>query len=284
VSTSLQRTYRNLRVGIAGTVVLLGVSVIVAATTVGVLPSISAYYYTSARNVFVGSLIAAAIAILALSGRGLQRALFDAAALFAPLVALVPTPIRAGTVPGYEEACGAAADCVPAEVIADVDTGVATYLIVGALAVAISVAVTIVAGNGSFARSLPSLSIAAVVLLAVFVAWAFFHTAFVESAHLAAAVAFVGIVALVAVANAFDTSPSTMPRRWRRAVYWVIAASMTLDILVMVIVVAGGNSAGGAVPPVLLGEAVALLLFVAFWVVQSIEKWDDADPSIAAYR
>lgn len=64
--------------------------------------------------------------------------------------------------------------------------------------------------------------------------------------------------------------------------YWVIAASMTLDILVMVVVVAGGNDAGGAVPPVLIGEAVALLLFVAFWVVQSIEKRDDADPSIAA--
>jgi hypothetical protein len=282
VSTSLQRTYRNLRVGIAGTVVLLGVSVGVAATHVGVLPSISAYYYTSARNVFVGSLIAAAIAILALSGRGLQRALLDAAALFAPLVALVPTPIRVGTVPGYEDACGVAPVCVPAEVIPDIDTGVATYLIVGALTVAISVAVTLVAGGGSFARSLPSLSIAAVVLLAVLVAWAFFHAAFVESAHLAAAAAFVGIVALVAVANAFDQSPTTMPRRWRRAVYWVIAASMTLDILVMVVVVAGGNDAGGAVPPVLIGEAVALLLFVAFWVVQSIEKRDDADPSIAA--
>jgi len=43
VSTSLQRTYRNLRVGIAGTVVLIGISVGVTATKVGVLPSISAY-------------------------------------------------------------------------------------------------------------------------------------------------------------------------------------------------------------------------------------------------
>jgi hypothetical protein len=30
----------------------------------------------------------------------------------------------------------------------------------------------------------------------------------------------------------------------------------------------------------LVGEAIALTLFAVFWVVQSIEKWDDSDPSI----
>ena len=38
------------------------------------------------------------------------------------------------------------------------------------------------------------------------------------------------------------------------------------------------------VPVVLLAEAAALSLFFAFWVVQGIEKWDDADPRIAAER
>jgi hypothetical protein len=44
VSTSLQRTYRNLRIGIAGTVVVILVSVAITASRVGVLTSISAYY------------------------------------------------------------------------------------------------------------------------------------------------------------------------------------------------------------------------------------------------
>ena len=57
----------------------------------GVLPSVSAYYYSPARDVFVGALIAASLALFALSGRGPSRALLDAAALFAPLIALVPT-------------------------------------------------------------------------------------------------------------------------------------------------------------------------------------------------
>ena len=279
MSTSLQRTYRNLRVGIAGTVVLIGIAVGVTATDVGVLPSISAYYYTPARNVFVGALVAAAIAILALSGRGIQRALLDAAALFAPLVALVPTSIRAGSVPGYEDACGGAASCVPVDALADIDVGVASYLIAGTLTVIVAVVATLVAGGGAFARSVPSLAIAVVVLLLVALAWLLWRDAFVTTAHFVAAVAFFGLIAVVAVANAFDRSPSTMPRLWRSAVYWVIAVAMTIDIVVLVAVVSSGGS--GVVPPVLLCEAVALLLFAVFWVVQSIEKWNDSDPAVA---
>jgi len=219
--------------------------------------------------------------MLALSGRGRQRALLDAAALFAPLVALVPTPIRAGSVPGYEEACGAAVSCVPTDTLADIDVGVATYLIAGALTVVAAVVATVIAGGGTFARSLPSLAIAAAVLLLVALAWLFARDAFVATAHLAAAVAFFGLIAVVAVANAFDRSPRAMPTRWRRALYWIIATAMAADIVVLVTVVVVGNTTAGPPPPVLVGKAVALLLFAVFWVVQSIEKWGDANPSIA---
>jgi hypothetical protein len=280
VSTSLQRTYRNLRVGIAGTVVLIGIAVGVTAARVGTLPSISAYYYTPARNVFVGALVAAAIAIVALSGRGIQRALLDAAGLFAPLVAVVPTPIRAGTVPGYEDACGNAASCVPAEALADIDTGVATYLIAGVLTIAVAVVATLAAGGGAFSRSVSSLAVACAVLLIVAVFWWFARDAFVATAHLVSAVAFFGLIAVIAVVNAFDRSPSAMPRRWRGALYWIVAVAMAVDIGVMVAVVTSGVTAGGQLPPVLVGEAIALTLFAVFWVVQSIEKWDDSDPSI----
>lgn len=281
MSTSLQRTYRNLRVGIAGTVVLIGISVSVAAADVGILPSISAYYYTPARNVFVGALVAAAIAILALSGRGLQRALLDAAALFAPLVALVPTPIQAASVPGYETACGEAASCVPAPAIAEIDTGIATYLIAGTLTVIVAAVATVVAGGGAFSRSVPSLAIAGGVLVLVALAWLLFRDAFVATAHLVAAVAFFGLIAVLAVANVFDRSPTAMPRLWRTAVYWVVAVAMSVDIATLVVVVGSGGAIDGSPPPVLVGESVALLLFAVFWVVQSIEKWSDPDPSVA---
>jgi hypothetical protein len=282
VSTSLQRTYRNLRIGIAGTVVVILVSVAITASRVGVLPSISAYYYTPARTVFVGALIAVAAAIVALSGRGLQRALLSAAGLFAPLIALVPTPLPAGAVPGYEGACPPGTNCVPAEVLPDIDVGVVTYLVVAALAVAVSVAVTSVAGT--LVDALPSLAAAATVIAGVFVFWTWARDAFVMNAHLVAAVFFFGLVALTAVVNAFAPLRPGMPPRWRIAVYWVVAVAMTVDLAVVVVAASTGLGVRTMPPSILVGESVALLLFLVFWVLQSLEKWDDADPSVLAPR
>jgi len=282
MSTSLQRTYRNLRIGIAGTVVLILAAVAIAAARVGVLPSISAYYYTPARNVFVGALVAAAVAIVVLSGRGLQRALLSAAGLFAPLIALVPTPVPSGAVPGYERACPPATNCVPADALPDIDVGIATYLAVAALAVAVSVAVTVVAGT--IVRTLPSLAAAAAVVAAVFVSWVWARDAFVENAHLVAAVFFFGLIALAAVANAFAPLRPDMPPAWRTATYWVVAVAMTVDIAVVVVAASTGLGVRATPPSILVGEAIALLLFLVFWVLQSLEKWDDADPSVLASR
>jgi len=282
VSTSLQRTYRNLRIGIAGTVVVILVAVAVAASRVGVLPSISAYYYTPARTVFAGALIAAATAIVALSGRGLQRALLGAAGLFAPVIALVPTPLPSGTVPGYEGACPAGTNCVPADALPDIDVGVVTYLVVASLTVAVSVAVTSAAGT--IRDSLPSLAAAAAVIAAVFAAWTWARDAFVMNAHLVAAVFFFGLVALTAVVNAFSPPRPGMPPRWRIALYWVVAVAMTVDIAVVVVAASTGLGVRAMPPSILVGETVALLLFLVFWVLQSLEKWDDADPSVLASR
>ena len=282
MSTSLQRTYRNLRIGIAGTVVVILVAVAVAASRVGVLPSISAYYYTPARTVYAGALIAAATAIVALSGRGLQRALLGAAGLFAPVIALVPTPLPAGTVPGYEGACPAGTNCVPADALPDIDVGVVTYLVVASLTVAVSVAVTSAAGT--IRDSLPSLAAAAAVIAAVFAAWTWARDAFVMNAHLVAAVFFFGLVALTAVVNAFSPPRPGMPPRWRIALYWVVAVAMTVDIAVVVVAASTGLGVRAMPPSILVGETVALLLFLVFWVLQSLEKWDDADPSVLASR
>ena len=64
VSTSLERTYRYLRIGVAGTVVAILLAVAQASTTYGWLTSISDYFYTPARDVFVGALVAASLALL----------------------------------------------------------------------------------------------------------------------------------------------------------------------------------------------------------------------------
>ncbi|GAB2452790.1 hypothetical protein GCM10027029_12040 [Conyzicola lurida] len=278
----MQRTYRNLRIGIAGTVVLIVVSVGVTAASTGLLPSISAYYYTPARNVFVGALIAAAVAILAISGRGVQRALLDAAGLFAPLIALVPAPVREGTIPGYDLACDAGESCVPPSVIPDIDVGVATYLIAGAAAVVVSIA--LFARDGSLPRRILSIAVAVVVFAAVLVAWLGAREAFIGSAHFVAAALFFGLVAAAAVANVVAPVQLERPPLWHRVLYSVVAVGMVVDIVVIAVAIRAGDTGRGPLPPVLVGEFVALALFVVFWVLQSAEKWADEDPAVAAQR
>jgi hypothetical protein len=286
-STSLQRTYRNLRLAIAGTVVLIGVAVAVTATRVGILDSISAYYYTPARDVLVGALVAASFAILALSGRGLQRALLDAAALFAPLIALVPTMRVPGLTPG---AAGCTRDgvCVPPGIVADIETGVWTYLVFGSLAVIVVIVVCIVRatreGPAVAWALVPSIVIAVVVLGIVLLSWLLARDAFIACAHLIAAVVFFGLIAAVAVANVFEPPhpDARPPTPALRLAYWLIAGVLVADLLAIIVVVGGGLDAGLSPSPLFAGEAVALGLFVVFWVLQSAQRWNDRDPRLAA--
>ncbi|MCS5720000.1 hypothetical protein N1027_17855 [Herbiconiux sp. CPCC 205763] len=286
MSTTLQRTYRNLRLGIAGTVVLIGVAVAIISVKEGILVSVSAYYYTPARNVLVGALITASFAMLALSGQGIQRVLLDAAALFAPIIALVPTLLAPGRVPGTPYRCGPGLTCVPDAVLPEVELGVWTYLVFGTLVlvVAIVVASVRVAREGRVVvRTVaPSFAIAFVVLISVLLGWLLAPDVFLASAHLVSAVIFFGLIAAVAVANAFDpVDPrERRPPRWLRVGYWIVAAALVVDLAAIIAVVGFGLTLEVTPSPLFVGEAIALALFVAFWVLQSVQKWNADDPRV----
>jgi hypothetical protein len=120
---------------------------------IGWLPSISHFYYTPAQQVFVAALVAASLAMIALSGRGLESVLLDVAAVFAPLIAIVPMGLdvadRNRIADGNAEllaywptdssgkkltgACSAGGGCVPQALIEDVAQAVYTYAIVAIL-------------------------------------------------------------------------------------------------------------------------------------------------------
>lgn len=277
-STSVQRTYRYLRVAIAGTVVVIFVSVGLAAASVGWLTSVSDYFYTPARNAFVGALIAAALALVALSGRGTERALLDAAALFAPLIALVPTTLAPGSVPGVVVPC--ANRCFPPEFEADAANGVATYLVVGLLTVLVGVLLAALrqVSLGAVGFSLVSSTGVLVVIGAL---WMFARDAFLAQGHFVATIAFFGLFATVAIINAFPRR-GTPPSRVFRVLYVAIALGLVAVLVVYVALVPEADAAG--LPVVLLAEAAALTLFFAFWIVQGVEKWNEADPGILEPR
>lgn len=275
-STSLQRTYRYLRIAVAGTVVAIFVSVAFAAGTVGWLTALSDYYYSPARNVFVGALIAVSVALLALSGRGIERWLLDAAALFAPLIALVPTTVVPGTIPGMTVDCDKR--CFPPDFEADAANGVATFLVIGVLVVAVALLLARLR-QVSLRSVAGSLVITVAILALVGLTWMLAPERFLAHAHFAATVAFFGLFAAAAVLSAFPRRGAP-PAPVFRALYTAIAVGLGLVLVVYVAVVPQSEAFG--IPVVLITEAAALLLFLAFWVVQGIEKWSDPDPSITA--
>lgn len=272
-STSTQRTHRYLRLAIGGTVVVIFVAMLAAVPSVGWLSSISDYYYTPARNAFVGALIAASLALLALSGRGAERAILDAAALFAPLVALVPTVVRAGSVPGLDVPCGT---CVPPMVEPDIVNGVITYLVVLAGVLAIGAALSIA---GQVTRTRLSLVLGASVFAVVVIVAVVLPDVFLGWAHFLATVLFFGLIAADAVLNAFWRTTSAVPPRWLRIVYLAIAVVLIVDLIALIAATTLTWDAGGAVPWILIGEAVALSAFLAFWWLQTWQRWDEVDPA-----
>lgn len=274
VSTSLERTYRYLRIGVAGTVVVIFVAVALAAASVGWLTSVSDYFYTPARNAFVGALIAVALALIALSGRGFERALLDAAALFAPLIALVPTTVVPDSIPGVSVACPHR--CFPPAYEADAANGVGTYLVVGGVTVLVALLLAALR-QVSLAAIGFSLAVTAAVLAAVGLTWILARDVFLQQGHFVATIAFFALFAAVAVRSAFPRR-GTPPSLVFRVLYAAIAVGLALVLAAYVVLLPQADAYG--IPLILLAESAALGLFFAFWVVQGIEKWSEPDPAL----
>jgi hypothetical protein len=273
-STSTQRTHRYLRLAIGATVVVIFVAVLAAAPAVGWLASISDYFYSPARNAFVGALIAASLALLALSGRGAERTILDAAALFAPLIALVPTVIGVDSATRPDLSC---APCIPPEFEPDVANGVTTYLVILAGVLVLGVVLSR-AGQVRGARF--SLLLGAVVFVVVLIAALAFADWFLDWAHFLATVVFFGLIAADAILNAFWRTSSQAPPTWLRVVYIAIAVVLVLDVLLLIFTtVVLWDAATARFPWILVGEAVALLAFLAFWWLQTWQRWNEVDPA-----
>ena len=268
-TTSLQRTYRYLRLAIAGAVVVVFTAVLVAMPAVDLLPSLSHDYYTPANTMFVGALMAVSVCFFALSGRGAERV---------PLIAIVPTMISPRSVPGVDADCPRGeGSCVPQTFDAAVDAGIATYLVVGAVFVLVAAALA-AAGQVDRPGTALSLAISGAVLLTVWLTWWLARDEFLRGAHLAAAAGFFAIIAAVALVQAFRPAERAAPR-WLKAVYLGIAIALAVVVVGTPLY---GSLHVGRVFGVFVGEVLALALFAAFWVLQSVQYWRVDDPAIRA--
>jgi hypothetical protein len=90
-----RKTYRYVRIGMVGATVLLGTPVLIEHNTVEPAcwqTSISAYYYSPVRAVFVGALMAIGLSLIVIKGSTWpEDVCLNVAGMLAPVVALVPT-------------------------------------------------------------------------------------------------------------------------------------------------------------------------------------------------
>lgn len=276
-STSTQRTYRYLRLSIVGAVLLLFVALTVTIARFGPMLSVSAAVYTPARNIFVGSIFAVALALLALSGRSLSQALLDYAAIAAALIATVPAPLEPGQLPPSE------AD------LAGVQVGMLSLLIVGAVAVIAILAVALVQRTLTLAIG-AGIAVAGAILGAVALWWLLAPISFLEWGHIVAAFTFFALIAAVSGLAAWTVDETSgeadaAARTMYRGLYTVIAAGILITLALLVVVIVLDMQGidlveSTGLPLVFIGEATALLLFAAFWLIQTVELWDEPDPRL----
>lgn len=290
-ATTGQMTHRHLRLSLVFVVFALLTGIAIETVVVSweplelgwqVLPSLSHYFYTPARSVFVGALVAASLALLALSGRDRTTVLLDVAAIFAPLIALVPTGLSDG-----DTRCPGTEDCIPPAFLDDVRTGVATYVLVVISVVLVTAVIRARRGTTSLGAAIVSvIAVATALLLAALAFVPALNAGFpfnlgpsATSIHFVVTLIFFGTFAAVPILHARGSGVAgeTPPTARQRRVYLWVAGLLIADLVLLVIAFAARASLPD-IPVVLIGETVALLLFAVFWWVQTFQRWDDADP------
>jgi hypothetical protein len=252
------RTYRYLRLGMIAVLLMLAVSVLIeqAKTSPGCWQgSISAYYYTPAQAVFVGALIAIGVCMVVLKGTpGLEDVLLNIGGMFAPVVALVPTPGQ-GTCWSVRPT-----QSDPAPNIANNLWGL---FVAGGLALLISVYLGITAEPGTWDRRHTRALVASILIYLVGIIWFNgYRDHFQANAHYTAAVLLFVVIIAVVVLNARAS------KTWASGPYAWIAGLMAIGLVVGFV----GWQAEWR-HALLFVEAALIALFLAFWIIQTKELW-----------
>jgi hypothetical protein len=263
------RSYRYLRIGIVGLLVALGSAVIYQRIQPNCsLSSVSAYFYTPARSVFVAGLVGLGVCMLALRGMNLAEDIFlNIGGIFAFLVAFVPTG-------GGSGAC----QDPDTRVSASVHDNITALLIVGILAIAVAFILLAIGWKGlekahrwwALAEGIVALALWAGTLIATrfYLSWALGHV------HYIAAISLAACIIAVAGANAYrrDETPArgslpkiTMLTDPVRFLYtWIAVGMLVISVVLLVLAVT-------SVITVYWVEISVATMFAIFWTAQTIQ-------------
>jgi hypothetical protein len=230
--------------------------------------SVSAYYYTPARSVFVAALVSIGVAMICLRGSTpWEDLLLNLAGMFAPVVAFVPTP-DPGTCWSVKSATEARAP--------NIANNLTALLIAGGLALAFAISrAWRERSRHEPRRARIAVAIAVAVWVAVLCVHAFDGEFFDSYAHATAATAmFLCIIAVVCI-NAREFKPVGSKHyyaRWYTAVAVAMVVVLAMGLVVVVVHWLGGELWSYLT---IVVETLLLILFATFWVIQTCELWND---------
>ena len=276
-------TYRYLRGGMVVVIVMLFAAIFIDSVPTDCWQaSISAYYYTAARDVFVATLCCLGVMLIVYKGSNdTEDVLLNLAGTLAFIVAFVP--IQLPDVADCQQVLPTAAERSNA-----ITTSVGAVLVALAVAWAITALAYLldkdsrsdISGWGNVLRV-----IAVIVLGGFVVAYLWFPEQFAAGAHWVAAVMIFVIIGAVVFINAYlvrkqdmqDPATRERFRRRYRVIGWMMVGSV-VGALVVAVVDRLVHLEGEAYNiPVFALETALLLEFALFWAFQTFELWNHAD-------
>ncbi len=258
-------TYRYVRAGMVALLFMLVFSVGYQAVLARgcLLGSISAYYFTPARAIFIGALSGLGVLLIVHKARSQEEdVLLDFSGIMAIVVALVPT------VP--DRRCNGSSSLSPADVADAVRNNIWTLIVV--LLGAILVRRVL---RRDRPRTPPSAGgtvtgvICGVVLVAELLFFLVKRDSFIALSHgIAAGTMVAGIIAVM-VLNALNQPADPRGQRFRHVYYGIaIALGLSLGVAVGLHLWLPGFRHF-----VLLAELIIIALFMTFWITQTVELW-----------
>ncbi|WP_124710514.1 hypothetical protein [Gordonia insulae] len=256
-------TYRNIRLGMVSLIAMLAFAVFGdSIASHDIRFSISDYYDSSARAVFIATLCAMGAMLMAYKGRTeIEDVLLNFAGFLAFLVAFIPTNTP---------------DRQPDPPLDWIVKNAWTAVFGGLFAMTVW---ALLSGAGRFATPprptlaglvVRVLALAPVVVVVAQVTW--FDTATRVSPHGVAAVSMFVMLTGVVVLNGLVVMAGDVPVKYAR---WYFGTALVMLVTIVVAIVATLSGWGAGVNLIFWVEWVLLAAFGAFWIVQTFERWDE---------
>jgi len=271
------KSYRYLRIGMIGAAMLLAAAIVIEHFNADCWQtSISAYYYTPARAIFVGSMIVVGVSLIVYKGKTPFEDMFlNLAGMLAFVVAIAPTTDVGHCFSVPPESFPRKADGTLAPwVVSNINNNYYALLVVGASAIVVGLIIVSIADSDEPAEekqsSLRGLGIVGLILI---VGWMLilFWDNFYSRAHGLAAFAMFGFLIAAIIANVVEQRSRRVEEgttRWSRR-YLAIAVAMVLGGGLIILLRLGDEHT------VAWLETYEIVLFATYWIAQTAENWEE---------